>query len=190
MNAMRGFASTHPTVPAIVVNTKDDARARAFTVVHELGHLCLSLLGVATESQSEEWCNEFAGEVIMPREQIVRLIRGRGGDVLESIDELALAFGVTPHAAAVRTARTGLLPQAQVDEAIERIRARGERRKGGGGNYYRTQLGRSGPAFVRLVFSALESQALTYPAASGLLEVKANHFGTLRDYLDRRAELG
>jgi transcriptional regulator with XRE-family HTH domain len=38
---MRGFASTHDGVPAIVVNSKDDPRARAFTVVHELGHLIL-----------------------------------------------------------------------------------------------------------------------------------------------------
>jgi hypothetical protein len=42
---------------------------------------------------------------------------------------------------------------------------------------------------VRLVFSALDSQALTYPAAAGLLGVKVNHFDTLREYVQRRAEL-
>lgn len=189
VDVMRGFASTHTSVPAIVVNTKDDPRARAFTVVHELGHLCLSLLGVEAQAQSEEWCNEFAGEVIMPREAIAKWSQAHGGDALDRIDEIALAFGVTPYAAAVRSARAGVLPQAQVDAALRRIRSRGDRRKGGGGNYYRTQLGRSGPAFVRLVFTALESQALTYPAASGLLDVKANHFGRLRTYLDQRAEL-
>lgn len=188
--AMRGFASTHPSVPAVVINTKDDPRARAFTVVHEFGHLCLSLLGVATEAQPEEWCNEFAGEVIMPRAELARRVSSLGGDTLERIDELALAFGVTPLAAAVRAARTGFLPQAEVDDAIRRIRARGDRRKGSGGNPYRTQLGRCGPSFARLVFSALESQALTYPVASGLLGVKANNFGKFRHYLDERAGLG
>ena len=189
MAAMRGFASTHQTVPAVVVNTKDDPRARAFTVVHELGHLLLSLLGVAAEAQSEEWCNAFAGEVIMPRAEIASRIHSLGGDTLARIDELALAFGVTPLAAAVRAARTGLVPQVDVEDVIRRIRARGDRRSGGGGNYYRTQLGRCGPAFARLVFSALQSQALTYPAASGLLEVKANNFGRFRNYLDERAGL-
>jgi transcriptional regulator with XRE-family HTH domain len=79
--------------------------------------------------------------------------------------------------------------KAEVDDAIRRIRARGDRRKGSGGNPYRTQLGRCGPSFARLVFSALESQALTYPVASGLLGVKANNFGKFRHYLDERARL-
>lgn len=39
VEAMRGFASTHELIPAVVINTKDDPRARAFTLIHEVGHL-------------------------------------------------------------------------------------------------------------------------------------------------------
>src|ERR1035438_1836144 len=37
LDVMRGFASVDDVVPAIVVNNADDPRARAFTVIHELG---------------------------------------------------------------------------------------------------------------------------------------------------------
>jgi Zn-dependent peptidase ImmA (M78 family) len=187
LDLMRGFASTHHQVPAIVVNTQDDARARAFTVVHEFGHLALAAIGEPVGPETESWCDEFAGEVLMPSEWGARVFaRLRAGDPLGKIDELALTVGVTPYAAAVRAARTGLLERDDADAVITRIRDRPPRGQGSGGNYYRTQIGRLGPAFIRLVFSALDDQAVTYPAASRLLETKVNNFANLRDYLEQR----
>lgn len=187
---MRGFAATHELAPAIVVNTQDDARARAFTVLHELGHLWLGTSGEAVSSQTEEWCNDFAGEVLLPTERLVAVFDEiADGDLLDAIDEVALTFGVTPYAAAVRVARASLISQEEARDVIEEIGARPHRAAGGGGNYYRTQIGRLGPSFIRLVFSALDSQALTYPAASSLLNnVKVNNFEKLRSYLERRAD--
>jgi len=43
-----------------------------------------------------------------------------------------------------------------------------------------------GPSFIRLVFNALENQAVTYPSASSLLGVKVNNFQKLRTYLAKR----
>jgi hypothetical protein len=111
------------------------------------------------------------------------------------IERVAREFTVTPLAAAVRIARAGLIPKPEVDSVIGFIRSRGDdeedddRRRGG--NYYRREIGRLGPAYIRLVFSALDNQAVTYPTASALLgNVKVNNFGKLRDYLDRRSERG
>ncbi len=96
---------------------------------------------------------------------------------------------MTPYAAAVRVARAGLWDQALIDDVIEEIQARPPRGRGGGGDYYWTQIGRFGPSFIRLAFTALDSQAVTYPAASSLLGgVRVSNFDKLRDYLTRRAE--
>lgn len=186
---MRGFAAMHPLVPVIVVNTQDDARARAFTIIHELGHLYLDALGERVGPETEPWCDDFAGEVLMPRGWMENVLTGlRGRHPLAAVDELALTFGVTPYAAAVRVAIAGLWDQPVVDGVIEEIRSRDPRSRGSGGDYYWTQIGRVGPAFVRLVFNALDSQAVTYPAASSLLDgVKVSNFDKLRDYIDRRA---
>ena len=190
VDAMRGFASIHDVAPAIVINTQDDPRARAFTVLHEFAHLYLAALRKPADSATEQWCDEFAGEVLMPPRLFERAYADvRAGDTLHAIDELALMFGVTPHAATVRAVRADLISQAEARGTLERIDKRGGRTAAGGGNYYWTKLGHLGPAFVRLVFSGLDTQALTYPVASALLEVKVNNFDKLRSYTERRAEL-
>lgn len=186
IDLMRGFAAKHDTVPAVVVNTQDDARARAFTVMHELGHLILGNAG-RPNSATEMWCNDFAGAVIAPPTDFAADFRNaRRASFVETIDEVALRYGITPMAAAVRVARLRLASQDDVDQAIEEIRHRPYRQKGDGGNYYRTMIGRLSPSFIDLVFTALDSQAISYPAASGLLGVKVNNFETLRTYLDER----
>lgn len=187
---LRGFASVHPTVPAVVVNTQDDARARAFTVVHELGHLILDAAGEPVGPQTESWCDEFAGQVIMPPTAFLEVFAAAVAyDPLDRVDEVALTFGVTPMAAAVTARRRELLPREEANAVIDRIRARGQRAQSKGGDYYRRELSRLGPSFTRLVLSALDGQALTYPAAAGLLGVKVNHFDTLREYVHRRQEI-
>lgn len=190
LNEMRGFASTHTIAPAVVVNTNDDPRARAFTAVHELGHLLRARAGRAPVPATEAWCNEFAAAVLMPRERFAADFQRRDErDLLLRVDALALDYGVTPHAAAVRTARLRLAPQAEVDGVVEAIHERARRREpgeGGGGNYYSTMVGRLGPAFIQLVFSAVDSQAVTYPAAAGLLGVKVNNFEKLRERVAER----
>lgn len=190
LELMRGFASMHPAVPAIVANTQDDARARAFTIVHELGHLYLAALGRAVGVETEAWCDDFAGQVLLPREYLEReLSTLRARSRLDAIDELALRFGVTPYAAAIRVAKARLWDRRVINQVIEQIRDRPARERGGGGNYYRTQIGRLGPSFIRLVFTALDSQAVTYSEASSLLGgVKVSNFEKLRDSLADRAE--
>lgn len=186
---MRGFASTHDHVPAIVVNTNDDPRARAFTAVHELGHLLRLRSGVATGPWTEPWCDDFAGAVLAPREPFARDFRGAHAvDLLEQVDTVALRYGVTPYAAAVRARLLGLITDDQAQEVIRRIRVRSEgaQRRGEGGDYYRTKITRLGPAYIELVFAALDSQALSHAVASGLLREKVNHLPTLREYLAQR----
>lgn len=190
VSVMRGFAAVHPTVPGIVVNSKDDARARAFTVVHELGHLALASTGARVGPAMEAWCEEFAGNVLMPAGALSDQFNRTSGSAEQRIDQLALAFGVTPLAAAVRVARTGLLSQTAADVVIDMIRARPARVRSSGGNFYRNKITWLGPRFVRLVLEAADSQAVTLSGAAGLLEAKVNQFQRLRETLDQRAEFG
>jgi Zn-dependent peptidase ImmA (M78 family) len=188
VDEMRGFAAPHPSVPAIVVNTNDDPRARAFTVVHELGHLLLAALGEATGRATEDWCDDFAGEVILPKHWLEReLARLDRSDALAFVDEVALRFGITPLAAAVRLGRTGLFDRRIVGVVIERIRDRPARTRGKGGDYYRTMTTRLGPAFIRLVLGAAEANVVPLSNAAGLLGVKVNNFGRLRQVVESRA---
>jgi Zn-dependent peptidase ImmA (M78 family) len=185
---MRGFAAPHTEAPLIAINTQDDARARSFTIIHELAHLSLAATGQPVPPEVERWCDEFASEVIMPLGSMESALSElRGASSLDTVDAVALRFGVTPYAAAVRVAKIGLWDRAAIDKVIREIRDRPSHGRGGGGNYYRTQIARLGPSFIHLVFTALDGQAITYPAASSLLDgVKVSNFDKLRGYLDQR----
>lgn len=194
VDMMRGFASPHAQVPAVVVNTDDDARARAFTVVHELGHLLRAAAGRPSRSADEPWCDDFAGEVMVPGEALrIDFAREEGGrDLLAVVDSLALTYGVTPNALAVRLSRQHLISAQEAAAVIDQIqeRWRGRAPTAGGGNYYRTTVARLGPSFIRLVFTALDSQAVSFPVASGVLGVKVNNFAKLRETMMSRSGLG
>lgn len=190
---MRGFASVEPaSVPAILVNNKDDPRARAFTAVHEFGHVLLAVRGEETRfAESERWCEEFAGEVVMPTDWLVEEVTTSSGPTLRRVEDAARAFHVTPLAAAVRIARTKLMPADEINTVIAEIRQRwkGEReeKSGGGGSYYRNQISKFGRGYLGLVFSALDAQMVTLPAASALLDgVKVKNFEPLRERFEER----
>lgn len=184
LDALRGFASLHPQVPAILINTKDDPRARAFTVIHELGHL-------VNPTASEVWCNEFAGDLLMPADALRAVVAGHASErPAKWVNEVAKLFSVTPLAVAVRVARIGLLPEGQVTGLIGLVRSRQSKPRRPGGNYYRNKITWLGPAFIRLVMNAVDDQAVTLSNAAGLLEAKVDHFPGLRQTVDDRAQFG
>ncbi|MCA1709152.1 MAG: XRE family transcriptional regulator [Actinobacteria bacterium] len=189
---MRGFASIEPRdVPAILVNNKDNPRARAFTVLHELGHVLLAGRGEHVGTHMERWCEGFAGQVLMPADWLAEEFASSGSkSSLGRVEDAARAFHVTPLAAAVRVARAGLLPRDEAGRVIGQIQRRwkGEDEEDkGGGSYYVNQVARFGPGYLRLVFSAIGTQAITLPTASALLDgVKVKNFESLRDQLEGR----
>jgi Zn-dependent peptidase ImmA (M78 family)/transcriptional regulator with XRE-family HTH domain len=188
---MRGFASMHASVPAIVLNRTDDPRARTFTLLHEFGHLLLAANEVHVE-QPEAWCNAFAGDVLMPLDRVAEVFQEADAEtLLGRAREVARRFSVTTLAAAVRLRQGRLVSEAEGERLIAEIRRQPHvSERSGGGDYYRNTIGQFGPAFLRLVFSALDNQALTFPTASTLLEnVKVNNFEALRDRLIGRAEV-
>lgn len=190
LDVMRGFASVDDVVPAIVVNSADDPRARAFTVLHELGHLVLRAAGTAGTRSTEQWANDFAGSVMLPHDWLAEEFHATSErSLIARVDAVAHKLGVTPLAVAVRLQRTALLPRREAGEVIGAIKGRriDTRSVGGGGDYYRRTIARFGPTFIRLVLSALDSQAVTYPTASTLLDnVRVNNFERLRDTVARR----
>lgn len=182
---MRGFASPDERVPAVFLHTEDHPSARAFTLMHEVGHLLISASDLAHGSPPEQWCNAFAAEVLMPHQHFTSAFAESEillPTLLASVDQCSLLFGVTPDASAVRVATLGLASQAEVSAVREQIK---DRRRGAegprGGDYYRNVAARLGRLYPRLVFSALDTQAITYAEASALLGVKVNNFAGLRE---------
>lgn len=74
VEAFRGFAIADPIAPFVVINDGDARAAWSFTVLHELAHLLLGATGVsagsAPDSNIERFCNDVAGEFLLPREDV------------------------------------------------------------------------------------------------------------------------
>jgi Zn-dependent peptidase ImmA (M78 family) len=172
---MRGFASIEPaSVPAILVNNNDDPRARAFTLMHELGHVILAARGEHVGPRTERWCESFAGHVLMPSAWLREAwSRSMANTSLGQIRDVARSFRMSPRAAAVRITRAGLISPEEGGALIGHMQSRwqeSEEERQPGGNYYFNQLNKFGPGYLRLVFTALDNQAVTLPTASSLLE--------------------
>ena len=70
----RGLCLMHETIPVIVVNDSDSRSTQSFTLMHELGHLLRGRTFIdnwrKSDDREEVWCNQFAGNVLMPEEEI------------------------------------------------------------------------------------------------------------------------
>jgi Zn-dependent peptidase ImmA (M78 family) len=174
---MRGLAVPDLEVPVVLLNSGDHPCARAFTLLHEFGHLLLSASSVAPTDQ-EVWANSFAAETIMPAASFskdFRAVASAAASSLDVVDETALRYGVTPAAAAVRSRTLGLLDRESFDRVKKEIEERhGEGRPSEGTpSYYRLTASRLGRAFPLLVLEALGRGVVTTSAAANMLGVKA-----------------
>ena len=71
-----GLSMAGPGPCVILVNSRDIDQAKAFTLLHEYGHVLLGMGGVCDEhgtarpdsarTRAEAWCNRFAASFLMP----------------------------------------------------------------------------------------------------------------------------
>ncbi len=100
----RGFAIYQEVLPMIVINGSDAQKAQSFTLCHELGHIIRkkSTIDIGSSSDEEEnWCNNFAGHVLMPEEKFRSKISEVGFSNLEKINQLADSFCVSAQACVI-----------------------------------------------------------------------------------------
>jgi len=179
-DGVRGFLLPHPEVPAIFVNSADDPRAQAYTIVHEFAHLLVAHLGLS-EDDEEARCDLFAGRVLMPRDDfIARFKEGSSSDAVATASAVAREFGVTPFAAAVRARQLDLFTFADVDRVQHRQKLAPRESSGGDGN--RNKVSRLSPTFTDMVLTAADASAVTLSAASRLLRTKIDDFDKLRRF--------
>jgi Zn-dependent peptidase ImmA (M78 family)/transcriptional regulator with XRE-family HTH domain len=179
LDAMRGFASPHERVPAIVLNTNDDVRSRLFTMLHEFAHIFWA-------DRAEREYDEFAGEVVLPRQALAAdFQRSNEPALLATVDALAHGYGVTSDALAVRLGWLGLVPWPDVQAVREEIRRRSEDAppRSRGGNFYRNVVVRSGPGFVRRVLDGVDQGGLSPLGAARVLGVRVGQLEGLRGEL-------
>jgi Zn-dependent peptidase ImmA (M78 family) len=195
VDIFRGFAIADPIAPFIVVNDQDARAAWSFTAIHELAHLWLGTTGISgtsTEARIEKYCNDVAGEILLPTAEIRTLVHLRRtplDGVIESISAFAYARKVSHPMVAYKLLRANAISNAtwrQLDDHYRQewiaSRNRQEETDGGetgGPSYYVVRRHRLGNALLDLVRRSLGEGILTHTKASQVLGVKPRNVDPL-----------
>lgn len=188
----RGFALADDVAPFVVINDNDATPARSFTLMHELAHIWIGATGVsgplrgAPANIVERFCNEVAGEFLLPPEAL-EPIAATGPAIfdldgaLSVTDDVARIWNVSQGVVAYRFLLNGWISN-QVATAMfrafadrwraERQRAREAREPDETGpGYYLVRRSRLGAGLMDAVRRALRGEILTHTKAARILGV-------------------
>ena len=202
----RGFALADPIAPFVVINDNDAVTARSFSLLHELAHIWIGASGVsgplrgAPENVAERFCNEVAGEFLLPPKALERLAAASGSDVdraLALTDEISKIWNVSQGVVAYRFLANGWITD-EVASQLFRISAdrwRLERQQVSdarepddtGPGFYIVRRSRLGAGLLSLVRRALQEDVLTHTKAARILGVAPTRVDQLLQERQRAA---
>ncbi len=120
---LRGMAIYHSILPIIIINDSDAKKAQSFTLLHELGHLLRRESAIDDwgyhQQQTEKWCDELAGNVLMPASFFEPA--SHGIDDLDTVKYIAKDFKVSAYACLVRLRQLMMIDQKTYDEFEEQL---------------------------------------------------------------------
>lgn len=193
----RGVAVSFDVLPIIIVNAKDPAPARTFTLLHEFFHLVTGtgslcdLVGRSSiTSRAERACNQFAANALMPASAVREIVGQLPAP--DAVAAMVRAFRVSEHAAAIRLRELGGITEAEVDlveqDTARRVAERAASTSSPRIPHYRRRLRDLGRTYVGSVLDAYEADQLTLTDVSQYLDVKVPHIAPMRDALASGAE--
>ena len=201
---MLGLSDDDP-VPVIVLNGKDHARRRTFTLLHELAHLLLRRAGVCDLHDRfttrdfdpvEVFCNATAAATLMPRDQFLAdpaVARGRreGEWDDETLGQLAARFTTSREAALRRLLTFDLTTEDYYRAWREHYNQRYDERRladeqeederSGGPSYYTMKVRELGLPFMTAVLEAYNAEAINASDLARLLNIKLKNLPRLEE---------
>ena len=195
VEVFRGFALADEIAPFVVVNPKDSAGARCFTLLHELAHLWLGEPGISGGDPMdpiEVFCNEVASSFLLPTEELAAFRGPYTSDVgawanaitafagTRNVSSSMVAYRLYRRAAMDKTLWLGLRELFRGRWLQSQRRQRQQRDTSDGGPSYGVLVRHSlGPGLVELAFRLLASGALTTTKASRVLGVNPRNAHTI-----------
>ena len=198
---VRGIAIAEPAFPLIAVNGKDSPNGRIFTLLHEYVHLMVGATGMSNmrisrrprsrEQRVEQFCNYVAGEILVPRRELLAHADVRGASAGVDwpdnvITQFARSFRVSRE---VIVRRLLILGKTSEDfyrrKRQEYGRERAPRREPTGGwiPMSRQIIRAIGRPFARLALDAYHREAISSSELAELLGARLKHLPALEEVL-------
>jgi Zn-dependent peptidase ImmA (M78 family) len=186
----RGVALADDVAPFVVINDNDAMPARAFTLVHELAHIWIGASGVSgpllglPDNVIERFCNDVAGEFLLPSQAVPDMSHLRGANVqvvLGATERLAEVWNVSQGAVTYRFAQKNWIAPDVASNVFGLLAERWRREKQRtratrspdetGPSYYVVRRNRLGAALLGVVGRALQGETITHTKAARILGV-------------------
>ena len=176
----RGFAIADDVAPLIFINTADSMNAQLFTLIHELAHILKGESGVSDNTissvnKTEQFCNEVAGEFLVPKKRFIEEWDNIGKASTEVIiDSLSRVFHVSCHVVARRALNLGYINKLQYEKYIHDIYESylAHKEKGGSGpSYYVVKNSKLSSQLSQAVVSQSVSGKMLYRDAGYILGI-------------------
>ena len=195
VDTFRGFAIADPIAPFIVINDQDARPAWSFTALHEVAHLWLGttgLSGASIEARIERYCNDVAGEILLPTVEIRTLANLRGAplaSIIETVSTFATVRRISRAMVAYKLLRADVIAEETWRQVADHFRQEwnasrtreeeADTGSSGGPSYYVVKRHRLGNALLETVRRSLGEGILTHTKAARVLGVKPRNVDPL-----------
>ncbi|WP_177418244.1 helix-turn-helix domain-containing protein [endosymbiont of Lamellibrachia barhami] len=183
-NPIRGFSLYYPSFPTITIKKQKTEGPQAFTMMHELAHLLLHKDSFIDDEDDffsyqgkEKAANEFAGNVLVPDEQLGQLDLNNfpGKDVVaydSYLQSYCRRWCVSTEVILRRMLNEGLLLRESYQAYRQWKQSLPPPKETGGGSRYRYKepIRIFGEPFVHTVLNALHGKQITLARASTYLD--------------------
>jgi Zn-dependent peptidase ImmA (M78 family) len=189
----RGFSLVregHP--PVIVISSLDSPNGRIFTLFHEYCHILLedSALCIPSETldkgqpEVEKFCNEFAGNFLVPTPHLKKLVKeSRFSKIEELIPGLSKKFIVSQFVILRRLYSEKEVDYKEYQRLFIELQKGVKKVESAGGNFYKNQYAEKGKKFIGLVVEAESGRKITLSRALDYLRVKTRHYDQIVNML-------
>jgi len=193
VSEFRAFTLIDAYAPLIFINAADSESGRVFSLLHEFVHIGLGTNSLfnAREGETEfvrpeeTLCNAVAAEVLVPRRVFCNVWENTAGIIKSRVQELSKYFNCSQSVIARRALDEAYITEKLYRELIEEaIRLAKEtmlakKARGGGGDYYRTQLSRMDHRFLQALDASVQEGKTLYTEAFRLTNTNRVTFDKL-----------
>lgn len=153
--------------PIIVINSSFTVERKRFTLLHELGHLLLSLENCSLQKK-EQFCDVFAAELLLPKHVIIEEIGGKRQHVtLPELIATQKKYGISIPAIIYKLVEIGVLNKEQHKAFYRKLNANAFLKEHV--HQSRFETSEFSDKYKRMVYRALAEEKVTLSKASALL---------------------
>ena len=179
LKTARGFCIAEKTLPVIVLNPKDSAYGRIFTLIHELVHIALGRSAVQNTgfrgishpdlNRTEVFCNQVAAEALVPASELLEIVQLQ--TLKENLPSLSKRFHVSSEVIMRRllTLEVVSLHDYQKYRKRRREKYKSDSTSDGFAPYHNRLLNAAGEHFARTAFTAYYEQKITLAKLAAVL---------------------